>query len=121
MTIVGGLIAASGFIISSRVNSIEVMYLTFGVISGIGLGLCYVTAVVSVAFWFDKRRTLAVGLAACGTGIGTFVYAPLTQFFIEEFGWRGSTLLLAGTFLHMCICGCLMRDPNLWIEQQQNK
>ncbi|GLV44577.1 chaski [Carabus blaptoides fortunei] len=118
MTIAGGLISATGFVISSRVNSIEVMYLTFGVLAGVGLGLCYVTAVVSIAFWFDKRRNLAVGLGACGTGIGTFVYAPLTQFFIDEFGWRGSTMLLAGTFLQMCVCGCLMRDPDWWIAEQ---
>lgn len=118
MTIAGGLIAATGFVISSRAKSIEVMYLTFGALAGVGLGLCYVTAVVSVAFWFDKKRTLAVGLSACGTGIGTFVYAPLTQFFVEEFGWRGTTLLLAGTFLHMCICGCLMRDPDWWVAEQ---
>lgn len=118
MTILGGIISAVGFVLSSRGESIVVMYLTFGVIAGLGLGLCYVTAVVSIAFWFDKRRTLAVGLGACGTGIGTFVYAPLTQFFIDEYAWRGCTLLLAGTFLNMCVCGCLMRDPDWWIAEQ---
>lgn len=120
MTILGGLISATGFVLSSRVNSIEVMYLTFGVIAGLGLGLCYVTAVVSIAYWFDKKRTLAVGLGACGTGIGTFVYAPMTQFFIDEFRWRGTTLLLAGTFLNMCVCGCLMRDPE-WLKEENNR
>lgn len=117
MTIVCGLISALGFIISSKVNSIVLMYLTFGTLSGLGLGLGYVTAVVSVAFWFDKRRTLAVGLAASGTGIGTFAFAPLTDWLLYEFGWRGTTMILGGIFLNCCVCGMLMRDPK-WIIQQ---
>ncbi|XP_051161541.1 uncharacterized protein LOC127281719 isoform X2 [Leptopilina boulardi] len=121
MTIAGGFISGMGFVLSSFSNSIEVMYLTFGVIAGLGLGLCYVTAVVSIAYWFDKKRTLAVGLGACGTGIGTFVYAPMTSFFIKEYGWRGTVLLLAGTFFNMIVCGAVMRDPEWWILEQRKQ
>lgn len=119
MTILGGIIAASGFVISAFVDSINVMYLTFGILAGLGLGLCYVTAVVSIAFWFEKKRTLAVSLGACGTGIGTFIYAPMTQYLIKEYGWRGTTILLAGGFLNICVCGTLMRDPDWIIEQNR--
>lgn len=121
MTIAGGFISGMGFVLSSFSNSIEVMYLTFGVIAGLGLGLCYVTAVVSIAYWFDKKRTLAVGLGACGTGIGTFVYAPMTSYFIKEYGWRGTVLLLAGTFFNMIVCGAVMRDPEWWIQEQKKQ
>lgn len=121
MTIAGGLISGTGFVLSSYSSSIEVMYITFGVIAGLGLGLCYVTAVVSIAFWFDKKRTLAVGLGACGTGIGTFVYAPMTTFFIDEYGWRGTVLLLAGTFFNMIVCGAVMRDPEWWVMEQKKQ
>lgn len=121
MTIAGGLISGFGFILSIFSNTIEIMYLTFGVIAGLGLGMCYVTAVVSIAFWFDKKRTLAVGLGACGTGIGTFVYAPMTTYFIEEYGWRGACLLLAGTFFNMIVAGTVMRDPEWWILEQRKQ
>ncbi|XP_011301358.1 uncharacterized protein [Fopius arisanus] len=122
MTILGGLISGLGFVLSWQANSIEVMYLTFGLLAGLGLGLCYVTAVVSIAYWFDKKRTLAVGLGACGSGIGTFVYAPMTTFFIDEYGWRGTCLLLAGTFFNLIVCGTVMRDPEWWlIEQSKEK
>ncbi|KAJ1527766.1 hypothetical protein ONE63_007721 [Megalurothrips usitatus] len=120
MTMIGGLISGIGFVLAAFSNTILEMYLTFGVIAGLGLGLCYVTAVVSIAFWFDKKRTLATGLGACGTGIGTFVYSPMTTFFIETFGWRGTVLMLAGTFFNMCVCGALMRDPE-WYTLEQNK
>ncbi|CAH1100792.1 unnamed protein product [Psylliodes chrysocephalus] len=117
MTCVGGVIAAIGFIISSKVNTIGIMYLTFGILAGLGLGLCYVTAVVSIPFWFDKYRTLAVGISASGAGIGTFAFAPLTTFLLSEFGWRGTTLIMGGVFLNMCVCGVMMRDPD-WVTEQ---
>ncbi|RZC35958.1 monocarboxylate transporter 14-like [Asbolus verrucosus] len=120
MTIVGGLVSASGFILSFFVHSIGLMYLTFGIVSGLGLGLTYITAVVSIAFWFDKKRNLAVGLGACGTGIGTIVYAPFTNKLLEVFDWRGTVVILAGTLLNMCVCGALMRDPD-WLKEQNRQ
>ncbi|KAK5640858.1 hypothetical protein RI129_009405 [Pyrocoelia pectoralis] len=121
MTIVGGIISSFGYILSSYAHSITMMYITFGVIAGLGLGLCYVAAVVSMSYWFDKKLSLAVGLGACGTGIGTFVYAPMTQYFINEYRWRGTVLLLAGTFLNLCVCGALMREPEWLSIEEQNK
>lgn len=76
----------------------------------INCSLCYVAAVVIVAYYFDKRRSFATGLSVCGSGIGTFIFAPLTQFLIDEYGWRGTTLIMAGVFLNMTVCGMLMRD-----------
>ncbi|CAH0385607.1 unnamed protein product [Bemisia tabaci] len=119
MTMLGGVISGTGFILSSVSTTIEQQFLTFGIIAGSGLGLCYMTAVVSVAYWFDKKRSLATSLGACGTGIGTFVYAPMTTFFIEEYGWRGAILLLAGTFFNLCVCGAVMRDPEWWVLEQR--
>ncbi|XP_041977950.1 monocarboxylate transporter 9-like [Aricia agestis] len=121
MTILGGLISTLGFVLASVSNTLETMMITFGVIAGLGLGLVYVTAVVSIAYWFEKKRNLAVGLGACGTGVGTFVYAPMTQYFIDEYGWRGTILLLAGTLLNICVCGCVMRDPEWWILEQKRQ
>lgn len=54
-----------------------------------------------------------------GTGIGTFVYAPFTNWLLETYGWRGTTLILAGTLLNVCVCGCLMRDPDWLIEENR--
>ncbi|XP_046402307.1 uncharacterized protein LOC124168217 [Ischnura elegans] len=110
VTIVGSIIAAFGFFISSYVNTMEPLFLTFGIIAGFGLSMCYVAAVVIVAYYFERRRSFATGLSVCGSGIGTFVMAPLTHVLIEEYGWRGTTMLLAGLFLHMAVCGALMRD-----------
>lgn len=64
------------------------LILAFGVITGFGLSLCYVAAVVIVAYYFDKRRSLAPGLSMCGGGIGTFMFGPLNSYLIGESGSR---------------------------------
>ncbi|KAH8272864.1 hypothetical protein KR018_006164 [Drosophila ironensis] len=119
MTIIGGIVSGFGFALSSFCNSIEMLMVTFGIISGLGLGIGYVTAVVSIAFWFDKKRTFATGIGASGTGLGTFIYARLTSYLIESYGWRGATLILGGTMLNACVCGALMRDPDWLIEENR--
>ncbi|XP_043261785.1 uncharacterized protein LOC122402773 isoform X1 [Colletes gigas] len=110
VSIAGSLLATTGFVISSYANSMEVLVFTFGILSGFGLSLCFVAAVVIVAYYFDKKRSFATGLSVCGSGIGTFIFAPVTQYLLAEYGWRGTTLILAGLFLNLAVCGCLMRD-----------
>lgn len=120
VTIFGALLASAGFIISSQANSMLVLCITFGVLAGFGLSLCYVASVVIVAYYFDKKRSFATGLAVCGSGIGTFIFAPLIQLLLHEYGWRGTTLILAGFFLNMVVCGCLMRDLPWTSEKQKS-
>ncbi|CAH0750659.1 unnamed protein product [Diatraea saccharalis] len=110
MTIFGSILATLGFVISAFVDSMETLFLTFGIMAGFGLSLCYVAAVVIVAYYFDKKRSLATGISVCGSGIGTFIFAPLTYVLLDEYGWRGTTLILAGLFLNIAVCGLLFRD-----------
>lgn len=110
VTMVGSVLASGGFVISSMANSMEVLCFTFGILSGFGLSLCYVASVVIVAYYFDKKRSFATGLSVCGSGIGTFIFAPLMQVLLDTYGWRGTTLILAGLFLNLAVCGALMRD-----------
>ncbi|XP_056642873.1 monocarboxylate transporter 9-like [Diorhabda sublineata] len=121
MTIAGGIVCTSGLALSSYAQTIGVMYLTFGVVGGLGLTLCFVTAVVSIAFWFEKKRTVALGLAASGTGFGTALYSPLATWLLSEYGWRGTLLITAGFFANMCVCGALMRDPDWIIEEEKEE
>ncbi|GBP93669.1 Monocarboxylate transporter 12 [Eumeta japonica] len=110
MTVFGSLLAALGFVISAFVDNMETLFLTFGIMAGFGLSLCYVAAVVIVAYYFEKKRSLATGISVCGSGIGTFIFAPLTYILLDEYGWRGTTLIMAGFFLNMAVCGMLFRD-----------
>lgn len=109
MTIIGGIISSVGLFLSSYATSIEMLCITFSAIVGTGFSFCYITSVVVVAFYFEKRRALATGLAVCGTGVGTFTFAPLMDYLIVEFGWRGMFVVMSGISLNLIVCGMLFQ------------
>lgn len=109
ITILSGLISSFGFILGHFATSIEHLFVAFS-IAGAGLALSYVTSIVIVAYYFEKRRSLATGLAVCGTGVGTFTFAPLTIYLLAEYSWRGTLLIMAAFFLNFLVFGSLMRD-----------
>ena len=49
------------------------------VFEGFGFGLIYLPAIVSVSMYFEKKRAFATGIAVCGSGLGTFIMAPVTE------------------------------------------
>jgi hypothetical protein len=66
---------------------------------GIGFGLIYLPAVVCVGYYFETKRSLATGIAVCGSGFGTFAFAPLATMLLQNFDWKVSNLILAGMIL----------------------
>ena len=79
VTIGGAILAAAGMALSVAATSIVVLYFTIGVLTGLGFGLIYLPAIVSVSIYFEKKRAFATGIAVCGSGLGTFIFAPLTK------------------------------------------
>lgn len=73
---------------------VEITYIFLS--QGIGFGMIYMPAVLTVGFYFEKWRALATGLALCGSGVGTFAMAPITEKLNESLGWRGTMLVTAG-------------------------
>ncbi|KAM5236489.1 monocarboxylate transporter 12 [Ctenodactylus gundi] len=109
----GGLLASTGFILGSFATSLKHLYLTLGVLTGLGFALCYSPAVAMVGKYFNRRKALAYGIAMSGSGIGIFILAPVVQLLIEQFSWRGALLILGGFVLNLCVCGALMRPITL--------
>jgi predicted MFS family arabinose efflux permease len=80
-----------------------------GMISGLGLGLMYLPAIVCVTIYFEKYRSLATGIAVCGSGLGTFLMAPLTELLVSNYSWRGAFLLIGALMLNCIVFGILFR------------
>lgn len=83
--------------------------LTYGVMGGIGFGMIYLPAVVAVGYYFETKRSLATGIAVCGSGFGTFAFAPLANMLLEHFDWKNANLILAGLILNCAVFGAMMR------------
>ncbi|XP_078513855.1 monocarboxylate transporter 3 [Lissotriton helveticus] len=107
--LVGGLLASSGMILASFATNILQLYLTAGMLTGLGLALNFQPSLIMLGAYFDKRRPLANGLAAAGSPVFLSTLSPLNQVLLETFGWRGGFLIMGGLLLNCCACGALMR------------
>ncbi|KAG7325236.1 hypothetical protein KOW79_011552 [Hemibagrus wyckioides] len=115
--ILGGFLASTGMVLSSFATSLEYLYLSLGVLTGLGFALCYTPAIAMVGIYFCERKSLAYGIAMSGSGIGTFVLAPVVQLLIEHYSWRGALLILGGLVANLCVCGALLRPITLKEEE----
>ncbi|XP_070534479.1 monocarboxylate transporter 12-B-like isoform X2 [Ptychodera flava] len=105
----GGVLASAGVCTSAFTTQLHQVYITFGVITGIGMGLSYVPCIDVLGLYFDTRFSIACGLAMAGTGAGQFVLSVVTQALEDKYGWRGTLLILSGIFLHLCLAGAVLR------------
>ncbi|XP_055388096.1 uncharacterized protein LOC129616474 [Condylostylus longicornis] len=110
VTIAGAIIASSAFCLSYFANSVEFLFLTYGIIGGIGFCLIYIPSVITIGYYFEKWRALATGIALCGSGVGTFIFAPLTKFLIQQSGWR-NTLVIQGAIILSCAIYAMAYRP----------
>lgn len=69
----------------------------------------YLPSIVSVTCYFEKKRAFATGIAVCGSGMGTFALAPLTEYLVESYGWKGAMMIIAGLVLNCAVFGGLFR------------
>ncbi len=88
VVLVGATAVAGGYVVSSIAGSVLVVILAFGLLVGPGLAVAFVPGVATVSQWFERRRGLALGIAVSGSGVGTFLVAPLLDFWIRTGGWR---------------------------------
>ncbi|XP_030630964.1 monocarboxylate transporter 3 [Chanos chanos] len=107
--LVGGLLASAGMIGASFTTNIIQLYVTAGVITGLGLALNFQPSLIMLGSYFDKRRPLANGLAAAGSPVFLSALSPLGQVLLDRFGWRGGFLIMGGLLLNCCTCGAVMR------------
>nr|XP_048310751.1 monocarboxylate transporter 3 [Myodes glareolus] len=107
----GGLLASAGMILASFASRLLELYLTAGVLTGLGLALNFQPSLIMLGLYFERRRPLANGLAAAGSPVFLSTLSPLGQLLGERFGWRGGFLLFGGLLLHCCACGAVMRPP----------
>jgi len=69
----GVLITGLSWILAAQVSNLTMLYLTYGLLGGIGTGIVYVGVIGHMVQWFPDRRGLATGLVAAGYGVGALL------------------------------------------------
>ncbi len=94
----GGLLVSLGWIFSAYAPNIYVLTLTYGIISGSGVGIVYGAPMTVVAKWFPEKKGLAVGLVLVGFGLSPLITAPLARNLVENYGVMKTFLILGISF-----------------------
>jgi MFS transporter, OFA family, oxalate/formate antiporter len=100
------------FLASFSANKLWWLYLSYGVIGGIGLGLGYIVPVATLVKWFPDRRGLITGIAVGGFGAGALITAPVASRLIQVVGVLPTFAYLGvGYFIIAIIAALFMQNP----------
>lgn len=91
----GTVLFAAGLGLASISTSILHVYLSYGLLMGLGVGAAFLPCNAAVGQWFTSRRGLATGIAVAGSGVGSVLTGPLAERLISQYDWRVATRILA--------------------------
>jgi OFA family oxalate/formate antiporter-like MFS transporter len=113
VALVGGFLYGSGvFLASFSADKLWWLYLSYGVIGGIGVGFSYIVPVAVLVKWFPDRRGLITGIAVGGFGAGALVTAPVATRLIQSVGVLQTFAYLGIAYLVITMAtGYFMRNP----------
>lgn len=115
--------AGSGFAVS--IDSLVLFILSYGFLSGVGLGIGYIAPVSTLVKWFPDRRGLATGMAVLGFGTGALITAPVAAALMESVGIPMTFYILGTSYFILMLLGALYiaPPPRNWMPQgmKENK
>ena len=123
VTMAGSLLCFSGIVLSSFAPTIEVLFVTFGVLTGIGIGLSTTPGIIITARYFEKKRGIANAFCLSGTAAGSFVLPFIIESLLYHYGFKGTLLILGACMLNVCISAALYRPLaiHVLIMKRQSK
>lgn len=103
ITILGGILTGLGWLLASTVTSVWMLYIVYGVIGGIGVGIAYGVPVAVAARWFPDRRGAAVGLTLLGFGFSAFITANIAGYLIGTTGVMNTFRIFGIVFMILIV------------------
>ncbi|MFJ8512330.1 L-lactate MFS transporter [Lysinibacillus xylanilyticus] len=101
--------AGAGVAIS--MDSVTLYWLTYGLLSGLGMGIGYISPVSTLVKWFPDRRGLATGMAVLGFGSGALITAPVAANLMEAVGISTTYFILGASYFTLMILGASYIAP----------
>ena len=112
VVLTAGLLYGGGVFLASFSSGLPWLYLTYGVIGGVGLGFGYIVPISVLVKWFPDRRGLMTGIAVGGFGAGALVTAPVATRLIQSAGVLHTFAFLGIAYLIVvCMAGWFMTNP----------
>jgi OFA family oxalate/formate antiporter-like MFS transporter len=113
VAILSGVLYGAGiFLASFATESLTLLYLTYGVLAGVGIGLGYIVPIATLVKWFPDKRGFITGVAVAGFGAGALVTAPIARYLVGSVGLFPTFAILGIIYLIMVIGAALfLKNP----------
>jgi OFA family oxalate/formate antiporter-like MFS transporter len=122
ISVIGGVFYCLGLFLASFVHSLPMLYLTWGLMVGVGTGFGYLPPITVGANWFPHHRGLVNGLAIGIFAAGSGIFGPIAGALTANFGWRVTFQILAAVFFVFTMIGAvLLKDPPRGYEGPASK
>lgn len=110
--IAAALLYGCGTALAGLSHNLPMLYLTYGVIGGAGLGLGYIVPIATLVRWFPDKRGMITGIAVAGFGAGALVTAPIAQRLIGSAGVSNTFAILGiAYFVIIMLAATVMKNP----------
>ena len=114
LTVSGGL-AALGFVLTAALSgaSVGMLYITYGVLTGLGIGIAYNVVIATVSAWFPDQKGLCSGCLMMGFGASSLILGNASDaLFKSALGWRITYVILGGAIcVVVLLAGLLLQKP----------
>ena len=114
--ILAGILSAIGFIITGSLqdSSIIMLYISYGVLAGTGIGIAYNVIIATVSAWFPDKKGLCSGCLMMGFGTSAFILGNMANtLFNSNLGWRTTYIILGIAICAVLVLsGILLQKPN---------
>jgi len=108
----GVLYGAGIFLASFAESNLWILYLTYGLMAGIGIGLGYIVPIATLVKWFPDKRGFITGIAVAGFGAGALVTAPIAKQLVSGVGLFPTFSILGVIYLVMVVgAAFFMKNP----------
>jgi len=116
---IGGIILSLGFFLASfsRAEFSWLLWVTYGVMGGLGMGFTYSTTIACAQKWYPHKKGLVSGIIVSALGLGGVLFTPIVESLILSFGGRGvgetrTFMVLSAVFLTVCTIGSFfLKNP----------
>ncbi|XP_045195877.2 monocarboxylate transporter 9-like isoform X2 [Mercenaria mercenaria] len=113
LTLFGTVILFLGLILTGFGPNLQFLYFSYGVVAGLGRAFTLSPVPILLGYYFNKRRSLAFGLASAGFSIGGFAITPMVELLFQHYGFQGTFLILSGFALNILVSSALFRPIEL--------
>ncbi|XP_076852602.1 solute carrier family 16 member 6b [Brachyhypopomus gauderio] len=125
VVMLGGFLISLGTVTTAFAQSVTQMYITVGLVSGLGYCLTFLPTVTILSQYFSKRRSLVTSVASTGECFSLLALAPAFSALRDQMGWRKCMVVIGLLQASIIVCGVLLKPiiirPRSSTEEQQEE